>query len=144
MKKSYFIVFLMLLCCQVSAQTLEDHVKAAILKAYVGGIHNGGPIEDIEAGFHPSFLMYRFVDNEISTLDIATWIGNIKQSREKNPNPPAIVTECKFLNVLLVGNSANVSLELSRSGKLIFTDHLLLHKFEEGWRIVAKSFYRHQ
>jgi Putative lumazine-binding len=124
-------------------QTDEELVKQVVTNAYVLGIHNGGPVEDIRKGFHPSFNMLRMIDNAVKPLPIEEWIANIEKSRAQTPgtNPPK--TEGKFLNVTVAGSAANVVLELSRDNKKIFTDNLLLYKFTEGWRIVSKTFYRH-
>ncbi len=125
------------------SQSEEDAVKQVITTAYVGGIHNGGPVSDIRAGFHPGFNMLRLIKNEVSPLPIEEWIKNIEKSRSENPNATRSRVDSKFINVAVVGNSANVTLELWREEKKIFTDHLLLYKFDEGWRIVSKSFFRH-
>lgn len=123
-------------------QSEEEAVKSVVATAYIGGIHNGGPIEDIRKGFHPSFNMLRLINNEVSPLPIEEWIKNIEKNRASSSAAPA-KTEGKFISVDVVGHSASVELELYRGDKKIFTDHLLLYKFEEGWRIVSKTFYRH-
>lgn len=124
------------------AQTDEELVKNTVNKAYVGAIHNGGPIADIRVGFHPSFNMLRLVDNEVKPLPIEEWIASIEKSRSQNTTAP-VKTTPNFISVTVAGNSANVVLELLRDGKKVFTDHLLLYKFNEGWRIVSKTYYRH-
>lgn len=125
------------------AQGEEDAVKNVVTSAYVQGIHNGGPIDDIRKGFHPSFTMLRFSNNEVNPLSIEEWITNIEKVRSQNPNPSTVKTEAKFLQISVAGTAANVVLELYRDNKKIFTDNLLLYKFNEGWRIVSKTFYRH-
>lgn len=141
--KQLLLIFAFLTVQILSAQTDEQLVKEVVLTAYVGGIHNGGPIDDIRKGFHPSFQMLRLQDNGVNPLSIQDWIKRIEASREKNPNPPSVKAEGKFVSVTTRGTSANVIIEIYRSDKLIFTDHLLLYQFEEGWQIVAKTFYRH-
>lgn len=141
MKKSLAIV---LVCASISvfAQSEEDAVKAVVNSAYVGGIHNGGPVEDIRKGFHPTFHMLRQMDNDVKPLAIEDWIANIEKSRASNATP-ATTTTGKFVSVTIAGTAANVVLELHRGDKKIFTDNLLLYKFNEGWRIVSKTFFRH-
>lgn len=118
-------------------------VKQVVNSAYVSGIHNGGSIDDIRKGFHPSFQMLRLIDNEVKPLSIEEWITNIEKNRAQTNTAPAVRTEGKFINVTIAGTAANVVLELYRGDKKIFTDNLLLYKFNEGWRIVSKTFYRH-
>lgn len=125
------------------AQTDEEAVKATINSAYIGGIHNGGPVEDIRKGFHPSFVMFMLNNNEVKSTTIEEWITNLETSRASNPKPPANKAVAKFTNVVIAGTSASATLELYRGEKRVFTDNLLLYKFNEGWRIVGKNFYRH-
>lgn len=142
MQRLFTLLFL-LACSQVFAQGTEAEVTAVVEKAYIGGIHNGGPIADIRAGFHPSFTMYVQNDAGLKLTTIDEWVGNIEKSRAQNSTPPANKATAKFLSVSVAGTSASVVLELYRNDKKIFTDNLLLYKFPEGWRIVAKTFYRH-
>src|SRR5690349_484443 len=143
--KKYFILTIVLLTLSLytNAQQDEQDVKQVVTTAYIEGIHNGGSIDNIRKGFHPTFNMLRFADNQVKPLPIEEWIKNIEANRAKEPAAPAVKTEGKFISVTVAGTSANVVLELYRDGKKIFTDHLLLYKFTEGWRIVSKTFYRH-
>jgi hypothetical protein len=125
------------------AQSDEEQVKAVVNAAYVQGIHNGGPVADIRQGFHPSFNMLRLAENEIRQTPIEEWITNIEKNRAQSSTPAPVKTEGKFIQVSVAGTAANVVLELYRADKKIFTDNLLLYKFNEGWRIVGKTFYRH-
>ncbi len=126
-----------------TAQTDEEDVKQVITNAYIEGIHNNGPIESIRKGFHSSFNMLRLMENEVKPLSIDEWIKNIEKNRSGGINANQAKVEGKFISVSVAGTSASVVLELNRSGKKIFTDHLLLYKFTEGWRIVSKTFYRY-
>lgn len=125
------------------AQSAEEQVKQVIEKAYIGGIHNGGPVADIREGFHPSFSMYVLNDAGLKITTIDEWVTNIEKNRIQNPNAPVNKATAKFISVSAVGTSASVVLELYRNDKKIFTDNLLLYKMPDGWRIVAKTFYRH-
>ena len=143
MKTLTTIVLVVLFQCSLMAQADEQDVKHVITTAYIDGIHNGGPIENIRKGFHPSFAMLRLMGNEVKPLPIEEWIKNIEASRAKQGNAPATKVEGKFISVTTAGTAANVVLEIYRDGKKIFTDNLLLYKFTEGWRIVTKTYYRH-
>ena len=138
-----FVVLAVVLTVNLSAQDHETAVKDVVLSAYVNGIHNGGPIADIRAGFHPTFQMFRLNGNEIGVTTIDQWVAGIEAGRERNPNGPAVKSEANFVSVTVSGYSANVVLEVTRNGNMIFTDHLLLYQFEDGWKIVAKTFYSH-
>jgi len=141
--KNVFL-FLIFIPFITQSQTDESEVKSTIESAYVGGIHNGGPIANIRSGFHPSFMMFRVNKNEIISVTLEEWITGIEKSRSQatnNADGNKATADYKQLSVS--GNSANVMLDLYRGDKKIFTDHLLLYKFNEGWRVVAKTFYRH-
>lgn len=141
--KTRMIVWALLFTVEAFAQADEELVKQVVTSAYVQGIHNGGPVENIRAGFHPTFNMLRFMENTVKPLSIQEWIANIEKGRAQNATASPVKTEGKFLSVTIAGTAANVVLELHRDNKKIFTDNLLLYKFSEGWRIVSKTFYRH-
>lgn len=142
--KSCFIIFCFSFCSiTLIAQSEESLVIQTIESAYVGGFHNGGSVESIRKGFHPSFVMFRQNKNEIITVPLEEWIKNTLKSREESKGNDGPKATAQYQQIGVVGNAANVTLDLHRGDKRIFTDHLLLYKFEEGWRIVSKSFYRH-
>lgn len=126
------------------AQNEQEKIKQVVMEAYVSGIHNSGPLENITAGFHPGFELLGIGSdgNTITKLPIYTWIENIKQSRAAG-RVAAVETKCRFLSIDITGNAAVVKLELLREEKLIFTDYLFLYNFTEGWKIVNKIYHRH-
>jgi Putative lumazine-binding len=143
MKKMFLFILFLGATSFAFAQSDDEAVKNTINSAYIGGIHNGGPIDDIRKGFHPSFIMFILNNNEVKSTTIDEWIGNIEKSRAANTAAPANKAVAKFTSVAVSGTSASVTLDLFRGDKKVFTDNLLLYKFNEGWRIVAKNFYRH-
>jgi hypothetical protein len=141
--RKLLLLFLSMTFGSTLAQSDEQNVKDVVNTAYVGGIHNSGSIADIRKGFHPTFIMLSLAENEVKPTTLDEWVKRIEAGRAKDPTPNPVKAEAKFLNVTVVGTSANVTLELFRGEKKVFTDHLLLYKFTEGWRIVGKSFFRH-
>ncbi|NJN42378.1 MAG: nuclear transport factor 2 family protein [Flammeovirgaceae bacterium] len=143
MKRIIVVLFILSLSVTSFAQLEEDAIKAVINKSYVGGIHNNGSIDDIREGFHPTFSMLRLTDNEVKPLPIEEWIASIEKARSQSGKPAQPPTMGKFISVDVTGNAAVVKLELYKENKKTFTDYLVLYKFEEGWRIVSKTYYRH-
>src|SRR5689334_1290877 len=140
--KKYVLILSVLFCNLIAlAQSTEEAaVKSVVTSAYVEGIHNNGSIDEIRKGFHPSFNMLRLIDNQVKPLPIEEWITNIEKGRkEAKPEDKPVRTDAKFVSVDVTGNAATVKLELSRGGKKIFTDYIVLYKFTEGWRIVSKT-----
>jgi hypothetical protein len=123
-------------------KTEDDAIKAVIENAYIGGIHNGGSIEEIRKGFHPTFKMLSLENNDISQLSLEDWIVRIENGRKQNAGNPTTKAECEYLSITTSGNAATVVLNLFKNKKKIFTDHMTLYKFSEGWRIVSKAYYR--
>ncbi len=119
-------------------------IKEVITAAYVDGMQNLGNIIDVEKGFHPGFILYYEQDNHLNQLPIYTWIEMVKQRKKDNPNGPAEKASIKFLMVDAIGKTGIAKFEVYRGSKLIFTDFLMLLKFEEGWRIVAKISHHHE
>jgi hypothetical protein len=120
----------------------SEAIRSVVTSAYIEGTQNQGSIDAIRKGFHPSFTMVRLMENDVKPLSLDDWIKAIEQRRKEASSKP-VRTEGKILSIDVIGNAATVKLELHREGKLIFTDYLSLYKFNEGWRIVSKTFYRH-
>lgn len=143
MKTLSILLLAMLFQITLIAQSDEQNVKQVITSAYIDSIHNGGPVENIQKGFHPTFNMLRLMENDVKPLPIDEWIKNIEANRAKQGGAAFSKVEGKFISVTVAGTAANAVLEIYRDGKKIFTDNLLLYKFAEGWRIVSKTYYRH-
>ncbi|MFV8344803.1 nuclear transport factor 2 family protein [Flavobacterium sp. ZB4P13] len=144
MTKTKLMLLLFLISTLTFGQTKtdDDSIKAVIENAYIGGIHNGGSIEEIRKGFHPTFKMLSLENNDISPLSLEDWILRIENGRKQNTGNPITKAECEYLSITTSGNAATVVLNLFKNKKKIFTDHIILYKFSEGWRIVSKAYYR--
>lgn len=147
MKKNIFLAILLIVLplTALFAQSDEDQIRQVIQKSYIDGIHNLGDPAEIDKGFHPSFVLPSIADNglTVNLLPIFTWKELTRLSKEKNPQGPAVKTECKFLLIDVTGSAAIAKIQLLREEKLIFTDYLNLYRFKDGWKIVGKVFYRH-
>jgi hypothetical protein len=147
----YFLttVFLMaLFSLNLSAQeeAEKEAIKQVIQIAYVNGLQNKGPVADIEAGFHPGFELLGVRNNEFTKWPIYSWVQYHEQKLKENPNPPSEEEKvtCKFPMIDVTGNAGIAKIELYKGGEKIFTDYLSLYKFEEGWKIVSKIYFRHE
>jgi hypothetical protein len=144
MKKVLLYFVMVIMALSLCALSEEDAVKKVITEAYVEGIHNGGSLEAIDKGFHPSFVLPGIGQDgiTITQLPIYTWREMIRQNKEAGKKP-TVRTDCRFLSVDITGSAAMVKIELVREGKTIFTDYLGLYKFKDGWRLVNKIYHRH-
>jgi len=68
---------------------------------------------------------------------------NLKEAPPKAAPDAPRETTAKFLGVEITATAATCKVELCRGGKQVFTDFLALYRFEDGWKIVSKTFYRH-
>jgi hypothetical protein len=123
--------------------------KAAVVEvvdaAYVDGIHNFRDPVAIRKGFHPGFEMLFVREGKLEKLPIYNWIQSIEERNAKEPLPvdAKATTTAAYPLTEVTGTVAVCKVELSREGKLVFTDYLILYKFDDGWKIVGKAFHRH-
>ncbi len=144
MKKTILLITATLFTFQMSAGNGEaEEIKRVIDKAYIDGIQNWGDPDVIRQHFVPEFVMLMLVDNQIQEMPIEAWIDRNEQQKAAHPDGPPYPASVKYLDIDVVGTAAMVKLELYRQGRRQFTDYLALYKFEEGWKIVGKTFYRH-
>jgi hypothetical protein len=149
MKKLVTILAVILFAPVLLFAGLEDdkeEIKKVITSAYVNGLQNKGPVADIKAGFHPGFELLGVRNNELTKWPIYSWVQYHEQKLKENPGPPKAdeIVSSKFPMIDVTGNAAVAKVELYRDGQLIFTDYLSLYKFDEGWRIVNKIYFRHE
>ncbi len=149
MKKGLIlIVFTIISVSIIQAQDIDkekDNIKAVIQTAYVDGLQNKGEVKDIEKGFHPGFNLLGINHNTLTKLPIYSWIELFENRKEKDHEPPTAEEKitCDYLLIDITGNAAMAKIQLNRNNELLFTDYLQLYKFEEGWKIVSKIYFRH-
>lgn len=109
------------------------------------GLQNEGDAAKIDSGFHPGFnLLGIGKGDNIWKLPIYTWKENALTDLEegKKPKADAEKVTVNFLNVDVSGTAAVVKLEFLVGGQLKYIDYISLYKFESGWKIVSKIFYK--
>jgi len=149
MKKIFSMaVAILFTATSLLAQSIEDEketIKNVIQTAYVDGLQNKGNVEDIESGFHPGFNLLGVRDDMLTKYPIYSWIKSFEKRKEADPSP--VVDEqkitCDYLLIDVTGNAAMAKIQLFRNKELLFTDYLQLYKFDDGWKVVSKIYYRH-
>lgn len=138
---------LLLLTVMVVPAMAADAEDAAIIavvdKAYVHGVHIDNDPELMRAGMHDTFVMFVQSDKGVNQLTRDAWIERLTASKAKadaNAPKPEIKADITVLD--RSGKAAVAKVALFRNGKQIFTDYISLYKFEEGWKLVAKTFNR--
>lgn len=145
-----FIVLALLFASLTNAQnpTVEEEkqlIKDVIQSAYVEGLQNEGNVDKIDKGFHPAFnLLGIGKGDQIWSLPIYTWremaVADVKSG--KKPKTDKDIVTVNFLSVDVTGTAAVVKLEFLVDGQKKYIDYMSLYKFESGWKIVNKIFYK--
>jgi len=118
-------------------------IRRVIEEGYVQGIHEEQDAVKVEWGFHPEFRMLVRKDGEIAKVSREAFLEMMIGRRKDNPAlfEGPLTFEIPLLDI--AGRAAIVRVEISRSGKHLFTDFILLYKFGEDWKIVSKIFHAH-
>ena len=130
-----------------NAQSTDDKeaIKKVIQTGYVDGLQNFGDMEVTKKCFYPGFFItnYNPANNQINHTPIYNWIESVEKTKASG-NIPARKVTVEFEMIDITGYTAMAKIKLFENGtKLLFTDYLLLYKFEEGWKIVQKTYMRH-
>ena len=124
----------------------KNFIKKVIQSAYVDGLQNKGPVAVVERGFHPGFNLLGLRNDDLTKYPIYSWIKHHEMKLKKDPEPPQeneIVT-CKFPFIDITGTAAIAKVDLYKGGQHIYTDYLSLYKFEAGWKIVSKIYFKYE
>lgn len=143
-----YILLLAVIAIAVSAPAFASDdadvaaVQKVIVESYIEGIHRNQDPEAILKGFHPDFAMVMVTDGDVSKMTIQEWVARIEENNKKGKRPTAETTY-EFATVEVSGTAAVARIELFKDGKLTYTDFMSLYKFDDGWKIVNKIYYRH-
>ena len=148
MKKTNMIFFGLLLLVLIVTTSLNADSKAEVEKviqaSYFNGAFNDLDTESMRKGFHPDFAIFSAKGNNISRYPIDAWIKST-ENRKQDPNfdKAQAKMDCKIASLDVTEGCAAAKIEISKNGKMIYTDYLSLLKFEDGWKIVAKVYHAH-
>ncbi len=128
----------------ISYKAEEDAVKKVITASYFNGAFNDLDTKAMAKGFHADFAIYSAKGEDISKYPIKTWINNIESRKKRDDFDPAgSKMDCRILEVDVTGGAANAKVDMHKNGTKIYTDYLLLLKFDSGWKIVGKVYHQH-
>ena len=133
----------------ISAQDIKEE-KQAIMKviqtAYVDGLQNEGDLKKIDSGIHPDFnLLGIEKGNVMWKLSIEDWKKRIVAKLKKGELPKKVgddMVTVKFKHIDVTGTAAIAKIEFLIGNKLTYVDYISLYKFEDGWKMVNKIFYK--
>ena len=130
---------------QTSTGPDADAIRAVIEKSYFHGAFNELDPDAMRAGFHADFAIFSADGDAMAKFPIATWADSVAR-RKGAPgfDPQKNRWDCRIVTLDVTGGAAAAKVELSRNGKLVYTDYLSLLKFSSGWRIAAKVYQEHK
>lgn len=125
------------LTAQVNTEAEKEAIKKVIVDAYVDGIFNKGDAEAVKKGWHYDCDIVTFHKGRMSKLPAYFWVERF----EKNPVPLHEGTTHEFTYVHVTHNTGFAIVEIYQGDKHIYTDYMNLYKFNDGWKIVTKTYY---
>lgn len=148
MKKVSMIVFGLMFLAMFSTTILDADSKTEVEKVirtcYFNGALNDLDTVSMRKGFHPDFAIFSANGNEISRYPIDEWIKSTeKMKQDPKFDKSRVKMDCKIVSLDVTEGCAAAKIEISKNGKLVFTDYLSLLKFDDGWKIVAKVYHAH-
>lgn len=123
----------------------KEAIKKVVQTGYVDGLQNFGDTEVTKKCFYPGFFItnYNPASNQITHTPIYNWIEGVEKTKASG-NIPARKITVEYDMIDVTGYTAMAKIRLIENGtKLLFTDYLLFYKFEDGWKIVQKTYMRH-
>jgi hypothetical protein len=132
MKKFVFFLFFAINFQNLFAQT-ERELITQTLNDYIEGTANGQP-QRVKNAFHPSLNLYFVKNDSLKIWNGEEYIGSIKEG-VKNDRAG------KIISIDFEKDAAIAKIEIDIPGrKRIYTDYLMLLKYEGKWKIIHKSF----
>jgi len=122
----------------------KELIKNVIQSAYVDGLCNNADADAVNKGFHPGFTLLGVGNGNIMwSYPIYSWMESAKNGKKKGLKYSFQneLTTIKFLFIDVSGTAAVAKIEFYEGNVLKFIDYLSLLKFEDGWKIVSKTFY---
>lgn len=147
MKKVFIVIFFFSVIFTIAqnVEHEEEAIKNVIQTAYVEGLQNEGNLEKIDSGIHPDFNLLGIGEgDEMWKLSIADWKVKTVKRLEKGelPRTGEGLVSIKFLSIDITGTAAVAKIEFYVGERLTFVDYISLYKFESGWKMVNKIFYK--
>ena len=123
----------------------QAEIRTLIEKAYINGAFNEQNVADLEAGFHKDFAFFSAQGAELRRYQIGDCVADIKKHKAgADYDPDAAKIDHNISHIDVTGGVAAARVDLSKNGKLVYTEYLSFIKFADGWKIAAKVYHRHE
>lgn len=117
---------------------LED-VKQAVIEGYINGVFLKTDLTLIEKYWHPECDIYQYQGGKLAKIPAVAQFRELS-TKVKAPYDPTVTYS--FLDVHVKGYAALAIVEIHSHGAYRYTDILNLYKFDDGWKIVTKTYHR--
>ncbi len=125
-------IFLLIPNFQIQAQSEIEQIEQTLMD-YVEGTANG-EIDRIKRAFHPDLNLYTIADDSLVTRNGQKYISNFEEGRKYNRIGRIISID--YENDAAI---AKIEIDMPRL-KRLYTDYLLLLKYQGSWKIIHKSY----
>lgn len=138
-----FTVLASIMAQDQNIQKEQELIKKVIQEAYVDGLCNYADEAAVTKGFHPGFSLIGVGrGNTMWKNPIYNWIESAKAGKKEHKysfQDEFTTVEYQFIDV--TGSAAVAKIDFYEGGIKKFVDYISLLKFEDGWKIVSKTFY---
>lgn len=132
MNKILVLVFLVFAFQKISAQTDLESITSTLMD-YLEGTAKGEP-ERVKRAFHPELNLYSVANDSLRAWYGQDYTGGIKQGKKSNRIG-------RIVSVDYENDAAIGKIEIIMPGpKRIYTDYLMLLKYQGSWKIIHKSY----
>ncbi len=132
LSKTVLLAFLFFGAQTMNAQTDLEAITSTLMD-YIDGTANGEP-ERVKRAFHPELNLYSIKNDSVDVWYGQDYIGNIREGKKSNRIG-------RIVSIDYENNAASAKIEIVMPGpKRIYTDYLLLLKYQGNWKIIHKSF----
>ncbi len=127
------IIMLLVFGIQNSSAQSDLELIAATLMDYIEGTANGEP-DRVSRAFHSELNLYSITNDSLKVWYGQNYIGGIKEGKKSNRIG-------RIVSIDFENDASMAKIEiLMPDAKRIYTDYLMLLKYEGNWKIIHKSY----
>lgn len=132
MNKIALIALLIFSMQSINAQTELEAITSTLMD-YVDGTANGEP-ERVKSAFHPELNLYSVANDSLRVWYGKDYTGGITKGKKSNRIG-------RIVSIDYENDAAMAKIEIVMPGpKRIYTDYLMLLKYQKQWKIIHKSY----
>lgn len=130
--KVLFITLLVFSAYNLNAQNEIEDIQKTLLD-YIEGTANGEP-ERLKKAFHKDFKLYHIANDSLQVWSGQNYIYNVTPGKKGNRIG-------KIISIDYENDAASAKIEVNMPDKKrLYTDYLLLLKYNDEWKIIHKTF----